>query len=79
MKAMMLREFGRPNQLKLEDIETPKPGSKEVVVRLKAAALNRRDLLVIHGRYPGTKMPAILGSDLLYKHDMKKICFFMFY
>ncbi|MDG0056213.1 zinc-binding dehydrogenase [Paenibacillus sp. P2(2022)] len=63
MKVMMLREFGGLNQLKLEDVETPIPGSKEVVVRLKAAALNRRDLLVIQGRYPGTKVPAIPGSD----------------
>ncbi len=63
---MMLREAGGPNRLKLEEAETPKPGSKEVVVRLQAAALNRRDLLVIHGihgRYPGIKLPAIPGSD----------------
>ncbi|WP_136605645.1 quinone oxidoreductase family protein [Paenibacillus dokdonensis] len=63
MKAMMLRETGGPDQLKLEDVETPNPGSKEVVVRLKTAALNRRDLMVVHGRYPGIKLPAIPGSD----------------
>lgn len=63
MKAMMLREASGPNQLKLEDVDTPKPGSKEVVVQLKAAALNRRDLLVIYGHYPGIKLPAIPGSD----------------
>ncbi|WP_460326141.1 zinc-binding dehydrogenase [Paenibacillus sp. YSY-4.3] len=60
---MMLRETGGPNQLKLEEVEMPKPGSKEVIVRLQAAALNRRDLLVIYGRYPGIKLPAIPGSD----------------
>ncbi|MDR4947668.1 quinone oxidoreductase family protein [Neobacillus cucumis] len=63
MKAMMLREVGGPNQLKLENVETPKPGSKEVVVRLQAAALNRRDLMVVHGQYPGIKLPVIPGSD----------------
>lgn len=63
MKAMMLREIGGPNQLKFEDVETPKPDSKEVVVGLHAAALNRRDLMVVHGRYPGITLPAILGSD----------------
>ncbi|WP_042198817.1 quinone oxidoreductase family protein [Paenibacillus camerounensis] len=63
MKAMMLRETGGPEQLKLEEVDTPIPGSKEVVVRLKAAAVNRRDLLVIQGRYPGIKLPAIPGSD----------------
>lgn len=59
----MLREIGGPSQLKMEDVETPKPGSKEVVVRLQAAALNRRDLMVVYGRYPGIKLPAIPGSD----------------
>lgn len=59
----MLRETGGLDQLKLEDVETPKPDSKEVVVRLQAAALNRRDLLVIQGKYPGIKLPAIPGSD----------------
>ncbi|MEI2405717.1 MULTISPECIES: quinone oxidoreductase family protein [Niallia] len=63
MKAMILRETGEPNNLKLEDIETPMPGSKEVVVRLQAAALNRRDLMVVQGRYPGMQLPAIPGSD----------------
>ncbi|MED4228434.1 quinone oxidoreductase family protein [Neobacillus cucumis] len=63
MKSMMLRVIGGPNQLKLENVETPKPGSKEVVVRLQAAALNRRDLMVVHGQYPGIKLPVIPGSD----------------
>jgi len=63
MKALMLRETGGPNQLKLEEVEMPKPDSKEVVVRLKAAALNRRDLMVVYGRYPGIRLPAIPGSD----------------
>lgn len=63
MKAMVLREAGGPDQLMQEEVETPKPGSKEIVIRLKAAALNRRDLMVVHGRYPGIKLPAIPGSD----------------
>jgi NADPH:quinone reductase-like Zn-dependent oxidoreductase len=63
MKAMLLRKIGGPDQLKLEDVETPEPGSKEVVVGLQAAALNRRDLMVVQGRYPGMKLPAIPGSD----------------
>jgi len=63
MKAIMLRETGEPRQLKLEDIEKPKPGPKDVIVRLRAASLNRRDLMVVNGQYPGIKLPSILGSD----------------
>ncbi|MCM3030854.1 zinc-binding dehydrogenase [Niallia sp. MER 6] len=63
MKAIMLRETGEPSQLKLQDIEKPKPGPNDVIVRLQAASLNRRDLMVVKGQYPGMKLPAILGSD----------------
>lgn len=60
---MLLREIGGPGQLKLEEVEMPTPGQGEVVVRLQAAALNRRDLMVVYGRYPGIKLPGIPGSD----------------
>ncbi|HET7657787.1 MAG TPA: zinc-binding dehydrogenase [Bacillales bacterium] len=63
MKAVMLREIGGPKQLKLEDIPVPEPGPKEVVVRLRAAALNRRDVFITYGQYPGIKLPAVPGSD----------------
>lgn len=63
MKAIILRELGGPNQLKAEEVETPEPASGEVVVRLRAAALNRRDVYITYGQYPGIKLPAIPGSD----------------
>jgi NADPH:quinone reductase-like Zn-dependent oxidoreductase len=63
MKAMVLRELGGPRQLHLEDLPDPEPGEGEVVVELTAAALNRRDLFVTHGQYPGIVLPCVLGSD----------------
>ncbi|HET7579341.1 MAG TPA: zinc-binding dehydrogenase [Bacillales bacterium] len=63
MKAMMLRELGGPGQLKYEEVPDPTPGAREVVVRLHAAALNRRDVYITYGQYPGIKLPAIPGSD----------------
>lgn len=63
MKAIMLREIGGPKQLKLEEISDPTPDAKEVVVRLHAAALNRRDVYITYGQYPGIELPAIPGSD----------------
>lgn len=38
-------------------------GFSEVVVRLKAAALNRRDFWITQGQYPGIQLPVTLGSD----------------
>ena len=66
MKAMVLHELGGPDSLSFEDAPDPEPGSGETVVRLRAAALNPRDVFATRGRYPGAKpeaLPVILGSD----------------
>ncbi|HEY6751147.1 MAG TPA: zinc-binding dehydrogenase [Rubrobacteraceae bacterium] len=66
MKAVVLHELEGPEALRYEDVEDPEPGSGEIVVRLRNAALNRRDVFVTQGMYPGAKpdaLPIILGSD----------------
>jgi zinc-binding alcohol dehydrogenase/oxidoreductase len=66
MKAMVLHEIGGPEKLSYEDAPDQEPGPGESVVRLHAAALNRRDVFVTRGQYPGAKpeaLPVILGSD----------------
>jgi zinc-binding alcohol dehydrogenase/oxidoreductase len=63
MKAIVLRELGAAENLKLEDAPDPQPGAGEAVVKLKAAALNHRDVFIWQGLYPNVKLPAILGSD----------------
>lgn len=60
---MMLHELGGPASLRHEDVPEPAPGEGEVVVRLAAAALNRRDLFVTQGLYPGIVLPSTPGSD----------------
>jgi NADPH:quinone reductase-like Zn-dependent oxidoreductase len=63
---MVLHELEGPESLRYEDAPDPEPGSGEIVVRLRNAALNRRDLFVTQGMYPGAKpdaLPVILGSD----------------
>ena len=61
MKALTLRQIKSP--LELEDRPDLVPGADEVVVRLKSAALNRRDFWITQGLYPGIDPPVILGSD----------------
>jgi NADPH:quinone reductase-like Zn-dependent oxidoreductase len=66
MKAMVLRELGGPEKLAYDDVPEPEPGPGETVVRLHAAALNRRDVFATRGQYPGARpeaLPVILGSD----------------
>lgn len=63
MKALVLRELGGPEQLKIEDLATPAPSAGQVRVRIKTAALNRRDVWITVGAYPRINFPAIAGSD----------------
>lgn len=62
MKGAVLRELGGPDSLRIEDVPTPTAES-EVVIRIRAAALNRRDLFITYGQYPGIELPSIMGSD----------------
>lgn len=41
----------------------PQPHTGQVVVELKAAALNHRDVWIMQGKYPGIRTGTILGSD----------------
>ena len=50
MKAMVMSALGAAN-LALCDVPEPTPDSDEVLVRLRAAAINFRDLLVLEGKY----------------------------
>lgn len=63
MKAIVLREKGGPEKLKIEEVPTPEPGANEVRVKLKTSALNRRDYWITVGLYPGMAYPVIAGSD----------------
>lgn len=51
MKALLCEALGPPESLVLRDIPDPFPGPGEVMVRVRAAALNFFDTLVIQGRY----------------------------
>ena len=63
MKALTLCGSDGPSSLSLVDVDVPDPGPNEVRVKLKCAALNRRDVWMTVGQYPGIQMPAIAGSD----------------
>ena len=63
MKAVILDQLGGPEQLRIRDTGIPEPGPGQVRVRLHASALNRRDVWITLGQYPGIRLPCILGSD----------------
>ncbi|MGV3557603.1 zinc-binding dehydrogenase [Larkinella arboricola] len=61
MKAIRQLAVHQPAQYL--DTEEPVAGPGEVVVQIKAAAINHRDIFVQQGLYPRMKLPVILGSD----------------
>lgn len=61
MKAIVLEAADKP--LVLKEVENPSLNAGEVLVQIKAAALNRRDYWITIGKYAGIKYPCILGSD----------------
>jgi NADPH:quinone reductase-like Zn-dependent oxidoreductase len=63
MKAVRIHDFGGPEVLRYEDVPEPKPRKDEVLVRVRACAMNHLDLWVRNG-IPGVKLPHILGSDI---------------
>ncbi len=63
MKAVELRAWGLGN-LVLAERPEPRPGAGQAVVRVKAASLNYRDLLMLRGEYnPKQRLPLVPCSD----------------
>jgi NADPH:quinone reductase-like Zn-dependent oxidoreductase len=62
MRAVRIHEDGGPEVLVLEEAPDPVPGPGEVLVRLRASALNHLDVWVRKG-LPSVPKPRILGAD----------------
>ncbi|HSN04158.1 MAG TPA: zinc-binding dehydrogenase, partial [Nitrospira sp.] len=65
MKAVLFREHGGPDKLSYEDLPTPVIGPEDVLVRVKACALNHLDIWIRQGNpaYP-MPLPHVSGSDI---------------
>lgn len=61
MKAILLAAAHQA--VHLVDAPTPTAGPGEVLINIRAASLNHRDVFIQQGLYPGIKLPVILGSD----------------
>ncbi|MBV8530920.1 MAG: zinc-binding dehydrogenase [Candidatus Eremiobacteraeota bacterium] len=63
MRSLRLHEIGGPEYLCIDEVAAPVLRDDEVLVRVRAAALNRRDLFITQGLYPNLRLPVTLGSD----------------
>jgi len=51
MKALLSREIGGPELLRLEEVPEPRPGPGELLVRVRACSMNYPDVLIIEDKY----------------------------
>ena len=67
MQAVLMRSFGAPDVLVLEEVATPRPGAGEALVRVGAVEVSRtRDVATRSGRHPFSQLitlPHVLGGD----------------
>lgn len=72
MKAIILKEYGSPNNLHLKEVDKPKVKDNEVLIKLKSASINSWDLDIVKGNLflirlmYGLRKPKlkILGCDI---------------
>jgi NADPH:quinone reductase-like Zn-dependent oxidoreductase len=67
MKALILKKYGRPDQVVFADIPKPKLKPDEILVRVHAVGLNPVDTMIPKGTFKPFlrfQLPATLGSDL---------------
>ena len=65
MKAILLKDFGGPDKLFYSETEKPEAGANQVLIKIKAAAVNKPDIMQRMGQYPAPKGESeILGLDV---------------
>jgi NADPH:quinone reductase-like Zn-dependent oxidoreductase len=67
VRALTYERYGSSRNLALRELPTPRPGPGEVLVRVRAAALNPKDVFTLKGRLrrlSGRRFPKVVGLDL---------------
>jgi NADPH2:quinone reductase len=81
MKALLCREYGPIDRLRVEEVPSPRPGPNEVVVEVKASSLNFPDALLVQGLYqvkpplpfsPGMELAGIVTQVGAGVHDFER-------
>ena len=66
MRAVRITEIDRadgPSKMHVATVDDPSAGPGQILVRIRCAAFNRRDVYITQGLYPGIALPVIPGSD----------------
>ena len=67
MRAVVMREFGGPETLRVEEVPAPQPASlreRDVPIRVRAVGVCYHDIINRSGNLPRTRLPSILGHEI---------------
>jgi NADPH2:quinone reductase len=65
VRALVCRRYGQPEDLEIGELTDPQPGPGDVLIRVRAAAANFADALLIANAYQvSTELPFVPGSEL---------------
>jgi NADPH:quinone reductase-like Zn-dependent oxidoreductase len=67
MKAVVIEAYGGPEMLAFADLPQPRPGPEDMLVRVRAAGVNRADCLLRAGTYPvppGVRFSPVPGLEV---------------
>jgi NADPH:quinone reductase-like Zn-dependent oxidoreductase len=60
MRTYQLQSLGDPSGIVATDRDAPTPGPRDIVIRVRAASLNKRDLFILKGTYPMPARPGVV-------------------
>ncbi len=63
MQAILIEGFGDPSELRPAEVPRPDPADGEILIEVRAAAVNRSDVLNVRGSFAFTTLPRIPGRD----------------
>ncbi|MGB8356270.1 MAG: alcohol dehydrogenase catalytic domain-containing protein [Chthoniobacteraceae bacterium] len=63
MRALRFNKTGTLDELGVQDVPVPVPAAGEVLVQVKAAAVNPSDIKNVLGKMHGTTVPRVPGRD----------------
>lgn len=64
MRAVVMREFGGPDVLRVEELPVPEPGPGEVLLQIRACGVCFHDVVNRAGHLPRTALPSVIGHEL---------------
>lgn len=66
MQALQLTTFGGTDALQLVELPQPKPGPRQVLIKVEAAGLNYSDLMIMQNTYLQTmELPYVMGREFV--------------